>query len=82
MDRSEINRWAAASAQEITPTDWRRVEIDALREELNTTRRQRDALVVAGTQALDAVRSGQILDWSVRDRVIAALAAAVGERDA
>jgi hypothetical protein len=80
MDRDQINRWAAASAQEITPTDWRRVEIDALRDELVATRRQRDAVIIAATQALDAVRSGRILDWSVRDRVIAALAAAVGER--
>ena len=78
MERTEINRWAAAAAQEITPQDWRRVEIDALREELAKTRAQRDALVIAATQALDGLRSGQVLDWSVRDRVVAALAAALG----
>ena len=34
--------------------------------------------VIAATQALDGLRSGQVLDWSVRDRVVAALAAALG----
>ena len=80
MDRSEINRWSAAAAQETTPQDWRRQEIDALRVELVQTRAHRDALVVAATQALDGLRSGQVLDWSVRDRVVAALVAALGER--
>ena len=79
-DADQIDRWSAAAAQEITPQDWRRVEIDALRAELVQTRAHRDALVVAATQALDGLRSGQVLDWSVRDRVVAALVAALGER--
>jgi hypothetical protein len=79
VDRSEIDRWTAAGAQEIAPMDWRQAEREALRGELVDARRQRDALVVAATQAIDALRSGHVLDWSVRDRVIAALAAAVGE---
>ena len=77
-DANHINRWSAAAAQEITPQDWRRQEIDALRVELVQTRAHRDALVVAATQALDGLRSGQVLDWSVRDRVVAALVAALG----
>lgn len=79
MDRDQIDRWMAASAQEIT--DWRAVERDSLRDELAKTRAQRDELVRAATIALDAMRSGQVLDWSIRDRAVAALARAVGERD-
>lgn len=61
--------------------DWRSLEVEGLRLELAKTRAQRDELVRAATIALDAMRSGQVLDWSIRDRAVAALARAVGERD-
>lgn len=76
MDRDQR---AAASAREIT--DWRAVERDSLRDELARTRAQRDELMRAATLALDAMRSGQVLDWSIRDRAVAALVQAIGERD-
>lgn len=80
MDRSEIDRWSAAAAQEqgaSVPHD--RAEIDALRAYLRQAMTERDALASAARGAVRALESGQILDWSVRDRVVSTLRTALGD---